>query len=81
MNLKTLHIPELHKFFSIYPGKKQQDVKTTPAVMYSSQASTQSTQSSTQSTQSSVTDTAVPEDIDMCFDDDIETAMLEQCME
>lgn len=48
-------------------------MKTTPSVMYSSQVSTQSTQSSADTTSAS--------EMDMCFDDDIETAMLEQCME
>uniref|UniRef100_A0A0N7Z9R0 DNA primase large subunit n=1 Tax=Scylla olivacea TaxID=85551 RepID=A0A0N7Z9R0_SCYOL len=66
---------ESHKFLNggVQPsqGKKQPEVKTTPSVMYSSQASTQSSQSS-------VTDTkTVLEEIAMCFDDDIETAMLE----
>lgn len=54
-------------------GKKQPEVKTTPSIMYSSQASSQSTQL--------LTDNSIVSEMETDFDNEIETAMLEQCME
>lgn len=70
-------------------GKKTPQVKTNRSVMYSSQSSSQSTQLSTESTQSTFSSMEAPsqnnnDSLDMdsvIFDDEMDSAMLEQYME
>ncbi|XP_069175390.1 DNA primase large subunit-like [Procambarus clarkii] len=72
----------LHGLSQSSQAKKTPQVRMNRSVMYSSQSLSQPTQMSSQSTQGSTQDDTTPADMDSTmFDDDMDSAMLEQYME